>query len=78
VGVSRNGQAPAQSLGDLRLEAGDAAIVEVNDAFFYENRTETDFILIKRLDGFRVQRIDRALVASAITVAMVALAALGS
>ena len=77
VGVSRNGQAPAQSLGDLRLEAGDAAIVEVNDAFFYENRTETDFILIKRLEGFRVQRIDRALVASAITVAMVALAALG-
>lgn len=77
VGVSRNGQAPSQPLGDLRLEAGDAAIVEVDDAFFYENRRETDFILTKRLEGFGVQRIDRALVASAITVAMVALAAFG-
>jgi len=75
VGVSRNGRAPNQPLGDFRLEAGDAAVVEVNDAFFYENRRETDFILTKRLEGFRVQRIDRALAATAITVAMVALAA---
>ncbi|HMG33751.1 MAG TPA: SLC13 family permease [Blastocatellia bacterium] len=77
LGVSRNGEAPHQPLGDLRLEAGDAAIVEVDDAFFYENRKETDFILTKRLEGFRVQRIDRALMAGAITVGMVALAAFG-
>jgi di/tricarboxylate transporter len=77
VGVSRNGQAPSQPLADLRLEAGDAAIVEVDDAFFYENRRETDFILTKRLEGFGVQRIERALTATAITIAMVALAAFG-
>jgi hypothetical protein len=77
VGVSRNGQAPQQPLADFRFEAGDSAIVEVNDAFFYENRRETDFILTKRLEGFLVQRIDRALIASAITVAMIALAAFG-
>lgn len=77
VGVSRNGQAPAQPLADIRLDAGDAAVVEVNDAFFYENRRETDFILTKRLEGFRVQRIDRAIVATAITVGMIALAAFG-
>ena len=77
VGVSRNGQAPREPLADFRLEAGDAGVVEVDDAFFYENRREADFILTKRLEGFRVQRIDRAVVALAITVAMVVLAATG-
>lgn len=77
VGVSRNGQAPREPLADFRLEAGDAGVVEVDDAFFYENRREADFILTKRLEGFRVQRIDRAIVALAITVGMVVLAATG-
>ena len=77
VGVSRHGQAPREPLADLRLEAGDAGVVEVDDAFFYENRRESDFTLTKRLEGFRVQRIDRALVAIVITVAMVLLAATG-
>ena len=77
VGVSRHGHAPREPLADLRLEAGDAGVVEVDDAFFYENRRESDFILTKRLEGFRVQRIDRALVAILITVGMVVLAATG-
>src|SRR5262245_56459803 len=77
VGVSRNGQAPRERLADFRLEAGDAGVVEVDDAFFYENRREADFILTKRLEGFRVQRIDRAVVAVVITLAMVILAATG-
>jgi di/tricarboxylate transporter len=77
VGVSRDGQAPAESLSSLRLEPGDAGVVEVNDAFFYENRRETDFLLTKRLEGFRVQRIDRAITAFVITVGMIVLAATG-
>ena len=77
VGVSRHGQAPPESLSSLRLEPGDAGVMEVNDAFFYENRRETDFLLTKRLEGFRVQRIDRAVIALAITVGMIVLAATG-
>ena len=77
VGVSRHGQAPREPLSEFRLEAGDAGVVEVDDAFFYENRRESDFILTKRLDGFRVQRIDRAVVAIVITLAMVVIAASG-
>jgi di/tricarboxylate transporter len=77
VGVSRNGQAPGEPLADLRLEPGDAGVVEVDEAFFYENRREADFILTKRLDGFSVQRLDRATVAVVITVGMVILAATG-
>ena len=77
VGMSRNGQVPGQSLRDLRVEAGDAAVMEVNDSFFYENRRETDFIITKHLEGYLVKRVDRAIMATLITVAMVALAASG-
>lgn len=78
VGISRHGKALRQSLLDLRLEAGDAAVMEVNDSFFYENRRETDFILTKPLEGYQVKRVDRAILATLITVAMVALAASGA
>lgn len=77
VGVSRNGEAPDESLSNLRLQPGDAGVVEVNDAFFYENRRETDFLLTKRLEGFRVQRIDRAVIALLITIGMIVIAATG-
>ena len=77
VGISRQGEAPGLSLLDLRVEAGDAAVLEVNDSFFYENRAETDFLLTKPLEGYRVKRVDRAIVATLITLAMVALAASG-
>jgi len=77
VGISRNGQAPMEALGDFRLEAGDAAVVEVNDSFFYENRRESDFVLTKSLEGYRVQRVDRAVIATIITVLMIASVALG-
>jgi di/tricarboxylate transporter len=77
VGVSRNGKAPHEQLADLRLEPGDSGVVEVNDAFFYENRQEVDFSLTKRLEGFRVQRVDRALIAAAITITMILVAAFG-
>lgn len=77
VGISRHGKAPGQSLLDLRVEAGDAAVMEVNDSFFYENRRETDFIITKPLEGYRVKRVDRAIMATLITVTMVALGASG-
>lgn len=77
AGFSRHGRAPNQSLLDLRLEPGDAMVMEVNDSFFYENSSEADFIFIKPLDGYHVKRVDRAIVATLITVAMVALAATG-
>jgi di/tricarboxylate transporter len=77
VGGSHDGQAPDVPLGDYRVQAGDGGILEVDDSFFYENRRETDFILTKAIDGFSVQRVDRAWIATVITVAMVAAAALG-
>jgi hypothetical protein len=71
VGLSRNGEAPERPLGEVRVEPGDAGVVEVNDAFFYENRREIDFTLTKRLEGHKVQRVDRAVIATLITVAII-------
>ena len=77
VGVSRDGLAPEQSLADLRVEAGDAAVLEVSDSFFYENRRETDFAMTKPLEGYKVKRVDKAVTAILITVGMIALTAAG-
>lgn len=77
VATSRNGRPIETSISDMRIEAGDNAILEVEDSFFYEVRTELEFSLIHRLRGYRVQRTDRAVVATIITIAMVLLTALG-
>jgi di/tricarboxylate transporter len=75
IGVSHDGQAPEGPLENYRVQSGDVAIVEVADAFFYENRLESDFVLIKDVTGYELKRISRALAAFVITVAMLALAA---
>jgi len=77
VGLSRQGDAPAGDLDTLRVEPGDAAVLEVEESFFHQRRRESDFLLIKAWSGNRVKRVNRALIATAITVAMVALAASG-
>ncbi len=77
VAVSRNGKPVEGPLMDARIEAGDNAILEVEDSFFYDTRDETEFSLTRRLRGYQVQRTDRAVIATVITVAMVLLAAFG-
>ena len=59
----------------MRIEAGDNAILAVDDSFFYETRQEREFALVRRLRGYRIQRTDRAVTATVITVAMILLAA---
>ena len=75
VASSRNGKPIETHLMDTRIAAGDNAILEVDDAFFYEARHQLEYSLIRRLHGYRVQRIDRAVTAAIITLVMVLLAA---
>jgi di/tricarboxylate transporter len=75
VAVSRDDQPLDIPIIEARVEAGDHAILEVDDAFFYEVRHQLEYSLIRRLHGYRVQRIDRAVTAAIITLAMVLLAA---
>jgi di/tricarboxylate transporter len=77
VAMSRQGRPLELPLQDARIEIGDNVILEVDAAFFHHNRKETEFALIRRVRGFQLQRTDRALTATAITITMVIVAALG-
>ncbi len=77
VALSRDGQPVRGLLEDARIEAGDKAVFEVNDTFFYESNLEHDFSLTKPLMGYHLQRTDKAVEASLITLAMIAVVALG-
>ena len=75
VAASRNDIPIKTYLMETRVAAGDNAILEVDDAFFYEVRHQLEYSLIRRLHGYRVQRTDRAVIAAVITLVMVLLAA---
>jgi len=77
VGSSKAGQAPGIPFEEIRIEAGDAGILEVSDAFFFSDRHETAHTIVKRLAGHHIQRTEKAITATVITVAMVLLAAFG-
>jgi len=77
IALSRGGQPVPGPLSEVRIEAGDDVILEVDEPFFRENLNEVEFSLTKRLTGVRFKRYDRALTATLITIAMVAVAALG-
>jgi len=77
VGICRNEEPVADRLDEIRMEVGDVAVLEVNESFFFINRDETFFSLVKRVDGYRIQRFDKAVIATVITVAMIVTAAFG-
>jgi di/tricarboxylate transporter len=77
VALSRHGKPPEMSIHEARIEEGDNLILEAEDSFFYEHRTEREFSLAKRLRGYRIKRTRRAFAAILITAAMVTVAALG-
>ncbi len=77
VAYSRGGEAVQKPILNTRFRAGDAMVLEVPDDFFYVAQREEDFTLIKRVRGFSVQRVSRAVAAGLITLAMVVAAASG-
>ena len=77
VAFSRYGKPPAGPLADVRLEAGDNVVLEVDEAFFQENQKEIAFSMTSRLTGAQIKRYDRAITASLITLAMIVVVAFG-
>jgi di/tricarboxylate transporter len=77
VAYSRGGEAVKKPILNTRFRPGDAMVLEVPDDFFYVAQREEDFTLIKRVRGFSVQRVSRAVTAGLITLAMVVAAASG-
>ena len=77
VAFSRYGKSPAGPLADVRLEAGDNVVLEVDETFFQENQKEIAFSMTSRLTGAQIKRYDRAITASLITLAMIVVVAFG-
>ncbi len=77
VAMSRGGTTPDQPIGALNAAAGDNFVLEVSDDFFAAEGLETEFALMKRLRGYRVQRTGRAMVAGLIVLTMIAFSAFG-
>ena len=77
VGFARGESAMHYPLNDAVIQSGDVVLLEVKDSFFYQNRNEVEFSAIKKLSGAQIQRTDKAVTASVITVAMVLSVAFG-
>jgi di/tricarboxylate transporter len=74
---SRDDQKMDGRLRKIVVQAGDRFVVEVPENFFFENRDSTEYVSIRRIHGYQVQRLSRAAIAGAITLVMVLLAAFG-
>jgi di/tricarboxylate transporter len=77
VAYARGEAAMHYPLAETVIQAGDIALLEVRDTFFYRNRNEIEFAMTKKLRGARIQRTDKALLASVITGTMVFSVAFG-
>ncbi len=77
VAMSRGGASLDRPVGALNTLAGDNYVLEVSDDFFDAEGLETEFALVKRLRGYRVQRTGRALAAGLIVLTMISFSAFG-
>jgi di/tricarboxylate transporter len=75
--MCRNETPVAGRIDQVQIEVGDVAVLEVDESFFFVNRDEANFSLVKRVPGYRIQRFDKAVIATVITAAMITAAAFG-
>lgn len=76
IAVHRNGERIQAKIGDIVLNAGDTLLLETHPQFLKYHRSNRDFLLTSALEGSNPRRHERAWVALAILVGMVALGAL--
>jgi di/tricarboxylate transporter len=77
IAVARNGERLRGKIGDIELRLGDTLLLESRPAFLTQQRNSRDFLLVSEVQGVTLPRHDRAWVAGAILLAMVAVAATG-
>jgi di/tricarboxylate transporter len=77
IAVARNGEKIERKIGDIKLRAGDTLLMVSHPAFIEQHRNSRDFFLVSSLCQVQPLRHERAPVAIAILVGMVAVAALG-
>jgi len=77
LAVARHGERLKGKIGDITLEAGDVLLLEAHRSFLDQWRGAQDFYLISDIPDSEPLRHEKAPIALAILVIMVALAALG-
>jgi di/tricarboxylate transporter len=77
IAISRGGKPIDGPMSQIRIKAGDVAVLEVGEPFFQANQQSFAFSMVRRLTGARIKRYDRAVYASLITIAMVVVVAFG-
>jgi len=77
IAISRGGRIIEGPMSEVRVKVGDVAILEVDESFFHENQQNIQVAMVRRLTGARIKRYDRAASATMITIAMVAVVAMG-
>ncbi len=77
IAVTRNGEKIHQKIGDIKLHAGDTLLMVSHPAFIEQYRNSRDFFLVSSSGDVRSVRHERAPLAMAILLSMVAVVALG-
>ena len=77
IAISRGGKPIDGPMSQVRVKAGDVAVLEVDESFFHENRRAVAFSMVRRLTGARIKRYDRAVNAMLITTALIVVVACG-
>jgi di/tricarboxylate transporter len=77
LAVARNGERIKKKVGDIVLQPGDTLLVESTQHFVERMRNSRDFFLVSPIEDFQPPRHDRALIAIAILVGVVAAASFG-
>ncbi|MCA9239790.1 MAG: SLC13 family permease [Planctomycetales bacterium] len=72
VAVHRNGERLTNKIGTIRLEAGDTLLLQTRSDFVTQHRNNRDFYLVSGIDGSSARRHDRALIAGALFVLLIA------
>ncbi len=77
LAVGRNGVRLPGKIGDIRLQPGDTLLLETDSTFLEERRASRDFYLVSGVPNSDPLRHDKAPLALAILMVMVALATFG-
>lgn len=77
LAVARNGQRLRGKIGDMRLQPGDALLLEANPLFLEKQRLSRDFYLISSVPDSEPLRHEKAPIAIVTLALMVILAAVG-
>jgi di/tricarboxylate transporter len=77
LAVARNGERISGKIGDIELQTGDTLLLEAHADFVQQQRNSNDFYLVSDVENSTPPRHDRAWIAIAALLGMVAIAALG-